>query len=138
MDETTDRTSDRTRRVLFAWLPVVAWAGLIYAASATPDLQFLPDPAVDFVVRKIGHAGVFGILALLLWRALAMTTAWRRPWAWALALTILYAVGDEYHQGFVGGRSAAAVDVAIDAAGAVIAVSVVLLVRSRNQPAPGR
>jgi hypothetical protein len=43
--------------------------------------------------------------------------AWRRPWAWALALAVLYAASDELHQGFVAGRHAAAVDVGIGAAG---------------------
>jgi VanZ family protein len=126
------------RAWLSGWVPALGWATLIFVASATPDLRILPDESLDFVVRKFGHMGVFGILALLAWRAVATTTAWRRPWAWALALTILYAAGDEIHQGFVGGRTAAAVDVAFDAAGALIAVSLVLLARSRNQPAPKR
>ena len=65
---------------------------------------------------------MFGILALLLWRAIATTTRVRRPWAWALALAILYAVSDEVHQGGVSGRHASPLDVAIDAAGALIAV----------------
>ena len=75
---------------------------------------------------------VFGILALLLWRAVASTTAWRRPWAWALALAVLYAITDELHQGFVAGRHPSAVDVGIDAAGALIAIAAVGLFRSRR------
>jgi hypothetical protein len=43
---------------------------LIFALSAQPDLRFAPDAELDFVVRKIGHMGVFAILALLLLRAL--------------------------------------------------------------------
>jgi len=66
--------------------------------------------------------GVFGILALLSWRALAGTTDWRRPWAWAFALTVLYAATDELHQGFVTGRHPSATDVGIDVAGALIGV----------------
>jgi len=114
-----------------AWLPVIGWAALIFALSAQPNLRFLPDAGLDFVVRKAGHMGVFGILALLLWRALAGTTAWRRPWAWALALAILYAATDEFHQGFVAGRHESAVDVGIDAAGAIIAIASAGLLRSR-------
>ncbi len=114
-----------------AWLPVIGWAVLIFAFSAQPNLRFVPDAGLDFLVRKAGHMGVFGILALLLWRALAGTTAWRRPWAWALALAILYAATDELHQGFVAGRHESAVDVGIDAAGAIIAVAAAGLLRSR-------
>jgi VanZ family protein len=88
----------------------------------------VPDEGLDLVVRKTGHMGVFGILALLLWRALAVTTGWPRPWAWALLLTLLYAISDEVHQGGVAGRHESAVDVGIDTAGALIAVALVGLV----------
>jgi VanZ family protein len=115
---------------LFGWLPVVAWAALIFVLPAQPNLRFVSDAGLDFVVRKLGHIGVFGILALLVWRALAGTTAWRRPWAWAFALTVLYAASDELHQGFVAGRHPSAIDVGIDAAGALIALAVVGLIRS--------
>ena len=125
MATSSEPQSHSHRRWALAWAPVVAWAGLIFLASAQPDLTFAPDPALDFVVRKLGHAAVFGVLALLLWRALATTTHLRRPWAWALALAILYAISDELHQGGVAGRYASPVDVAIDAAGALIAVAIV-------------
>jgi VanZ family protein len=122
------------RRLLAAWLPAIAWAGLIFVFSAQPNLRFVPDARLDFLVRKAGHMGVFGILALLLWRALGATTAWRRPWAWALALAVLYAMTDEFHQGFVVGRHPSPVDVGIDAAGALIAIAVVGVVRARRSP----
>jgi VanZ family protein len=127
-----------TRRRLLAWAPPVAWAALIFIASAQPGLRFVPDEGLDFIVRKLGHMAVFGILALLLWRAFATTTAVRRPWAWALALTVLYAVTDELHQAFVAGRTSSARDVAIDAAGAVIAVAVVVAVAARTRSRPSR
>ena len=76
--------------------------------------------------------GVFGILAVLLWRALAGTTAWRRPGAWAFALAVLYAITDEFHQGLVAGRHLSAVDIAIDATGALIALAAAGLIRSRR------
>ncbi len=114
------------------WLPAVAWAALIFALSAQPDLRFVPDELLDFVVRKLGHMAVFGILALLLWRAVATTTARRRPWAWALVLTVLYAVTDELHQAVVTGRHPSAVDVGIDATGALIALTAVGIVEVRR------
>ena len=119
------------RRVL-AWLPAIAWAGLIFALSAQPNLRFVPDAGLDFFVRKLGHMGVFGILALLSWQALAGTTAWRRPWAWAFALAVLYAASDELHQGFVAGRHLSVLDVAIDAAGALLALVIIGRIRSRR------
>jgi len=126
------RTLRGSGRPVLAWLPAIAWAGLIFAFSAQPNLRFAPDEGLDFLVRKAGHMVAFGILALLLWRSVAGTTAWRRPWAWALALAVLYAASDELHQGFVAGRHPAAVDVGIDATGALIAVMAVGLIRSRR------
>jgi VanZ family protein len=133
---TSRETDSRTyRRWALAWAPVVAWASLIFLASAQSDLVFVPDASVDLVVRKLGHAAVFGILALLLWRAFATTTRLRRPWVWALTLAILYAVSDELHQGGVSGRFASPVDVAIDASGALLATLVVMIVlRWRTGP----
>ena len=132
MDERTPRALLASGRPLLAWAPVVAWAALIFALSAQPNLRFVSDPGLDFVVRKLGHMGVFGILALLLWRALAETTAWRRLWAWAFALTVLYAASDELHQEFVAGRHPSAFDVGIDAIGALITLVFVGLIRSRR------
>jgi VanZ family protein len=124
-------------RWALAWAPVIAWAALIFLASAQSDLVFVQDVTLDLIVRKLGHAGVFGILALLLWRAMRTTTRVRRPWAWALALAVLYAITDELHQGGVSGRHPSPVDVAIDAAGALIAVAVVAGLRRRRRTGPG-
>jgi VanZ family protein len=121
-----------------SWLPAIAWAGVIFAFSAQPNLRFVPDAGLDFIVRKAGHMGVFGILALFVWWAVAGTTTWRWPWAWALGSSVVYAMTDEFHQGFVAGRHASVVDVGIDATGALIAVVVVSLVRSRRRPVSRR
>jgi VanZ family protein len=123
------------RKSLVAWFPVLAWAMVIFGFSAQPNLRFLPDDALDLIVRKIGHAGVFGLLALLVWRALGITTGWRRPRTWgvALGLTVLYAITDELHQGLVAGRHPSAVDVGIDSLGALLAIGVVLVVAGNRR-----
>ena len=101
--------------------------------SAQPDLRISPDPGLDFVLRKAAHMAVFGVLALLIWWAIETTTSWRRAGLLALALALAYAVTDEFHQGLVAGRHASAVDVAIDAAGASIAVGLAGWVARRRK-----
>ncbi len=130
MNETTSRPGSAPRLLFAGWAPVVGWAALIFILSSQPNLRFVPDATLDVVVRKAGHVGVFGILALLLSRALSGTAAWRRPRAWAFAFTVLYAASDELHQGFVPGRQSAVLDVGIDATGALIALAAVGLIRS--------
>ena len=108
-------------RLGIAWVLVVVWAGLIFTLSATPNLRFVQADAIDFVVRKAGHAVAFGILAVLVWRAISYSRQ-RGALSLSLALTILYAASDEFHQSFTAGRHPSPVDVAIDSAGAAIAL----------------
>jgi VanZ family protein len=119
------------------WLAVITWAGLIFlfsteifsdsnteAVIGESLSKFFPSisrHAIDFlhwVVRKLGHFGEFFILAILLMRALQ-----RRPdehrIGLAIALTTLYAVGDELHQSLVPSRSSSALDVLTDAVGGI-------------------
>jgi VanZ family protein len=101
-------------RLLRLWLPVVAWAGLIFAFSSVPDLG-TGLGGWDLVLRKIAHAAEYAVLGALLARAV------RSP-ALAAALGVLYAVSDEVHQAFVPGRMGSPVDVAIDAVGVIAGV----------------
>ena len=107
--------------IVFAWLMVAALAAVIFALSATPHLRIAQAADLDFILRKAGHMAAFGILAVLLWRALTLS-AIRRAMALSLILTIAYAASDEFHQSFTAGRNASPVDVSIDSAGALIAL----------------
>ena len=78
--------------------------------------------------RKCAHATEYAILAVLLLRATG-------SFAWAFAMTVAYAGTDELHQTFVRGRHGSPVDVAIDAAGALVGLAAVRWVRSRSTAA---
>jgi VanZ family protein len=107
--------------ILLAWLLVAVWAGVIFALSATPHLRVAEAADLDFILRKAGHMAAFGILAVLIWRALDFS-AIPRALVWSLVLTIAYAATDEFHQSFTAGRNASPVDVSIDSAGALMAL----------------
>jgi VanZ family protein len=97
-----------------AWLPVAAWAAVIFAFSSVPDLG-TGLGGWDLVLRKLAHAAEFAVLGALLARA----TGRSGP---ALAIGALYAVSDELHQSFVPGRLGSPLDVAIDAVGVAAGV----------------
>jgi hypothetical protein len=101
-------------RGLRLWLPVVAWAALIFALSSVPDLG-TGLGGWDLVLRKLAHAAEFAVLGALLARAVG------RAWP-AFAIGVLYAVSDEVHQSFVAGRQGSPLDVAIDAVGVAAGV----------------
>ncbi|MEX0849924.1 MAG: VanZ family protein [Gaiellaceae bacterium] len=106
------------------WLPVLAWAAVIFAFSSVPDLG-TGLGGWDLLVRKIAHAVEFGVLGALFLRATG------RP-GLAFVLGTLYAVSDEVHQSFVPGRTGSAVDVAIDTIGVLAGIVVWQLVRARR------
>jgi VanZ family protein len=110
-------------RVLSVWLPVVLWAGVIFAFSSVPSLS-TGLGTWDTILRKGAHITEYAILGALLYRA------FRRE-APALAAGIAYAASDELHQHFVRGRHASPVDVAIDALGLTIGMLAWLWVRER-------
>jgi VanZ family protein len=98
------------------WLPVVAWAAVIFAFSSVPSLSTHLG-TWDLVLRKLAHMTEDAVLALLLLRATG-------SYAWAFAAAVAYACTDEFHQTFVRGRHGSPVDVAIDALGALIGLAV--------------
>jgi VanZ family protein len=110
-------------RALTLWLPVVAWAAVIFAFSAVPSLS-TGLGTWDTVLRKGAHITEYAILGALLYRAL------RREQV-ALAAGIAYAATDEFHQHFVRGRLGSPVDVAIDAVGVTLGMLVWLRLRAR-------
>jgi VanZ family protein len=103
-------------RALTLWLPVVAWAAVIFAFSAVPNLS-TGLGAWDTILWKGAHVTEYAILGALLYSAL------RREQV-ALEAGIAYAATDELHQHFVRGRHASPVDVAIDAVGVTLGMLV--------------
>jgi VanZ family protein len=101
--------------LLRRWLPVLAWAGLIFAFSSIPSLG--TDLGTwDLVLRKLAHLAEYAVLGALLYRAVGNLGV-------SFALGLLYAVGDEIHQTFVSGRHGSPVDVGIDAAGVLLGLA---------------
>ncbi len=115
-------------RAVTVWLPVVAWAALIFVLSAQPDLG-TGLGVWDTILRKLAHMAEYGLLLFLLWRPLRELMDERTAIFAAFAIALAYAASDEWHQSFVEGRHGTPVDVAIDAVGMAVAA---LLIRRRT------
>jgi VanZ family protein len=108
-------------RALTVWLPVVAWAAVIFALSSIPSLSSGLG-TWDYVLRKCAHVTEYAVLGALLLRALGQVLP-------AFLAAIAYAATDELHQHFVHGRHASPLDVAIDAVGVTLGILVWMRVR---------
>jgi VanZ family protein len=111
-------------RLASAWLPVLVWAGLIFALSSIPDLG-TGLGGWDLALRKAAHLVEYAVLGALLFRAVSsgvqpVRNGGTMVWAWILGAA--YAASDELHQHFVPGRQASALDLAIDAVGVAVGV----------------
>ena len=114
-------TSKRTLR----FLPPLLWMGVIFYLSSQPGTSPSGGLLSHVVVRKIFHVLEYGML-FLLWRF-----AWYgKPYGTraAIAVSLLYALTDEFHQTFVPTRYGRLTDVLIDALG-VLAFRYLLLDR---------
>jgi VanZ family protein len=98
----------------------------IFYVSSIPGEQLGPDTLVVNLIKKAGHAFIFGVLAALYLYALKGKKSLLETqgvfFLLSLFLTFLYAVSDEYHQSFTPGRHSSGKDVLIDVCGALSAL----------------
>lgn len=111
----------RVVRLFWVWGPAGLMMAAIYAISSLQGLGPLPGDISD----KTGHFGGYALLGALMLRATsgakwAGVTGRAAFGAWAICA--LYGLSDEWHQGFVPGRTVAFDDWVADMAGAATAV----------------
>ena len=106
---------------LSAYLPSVAWAGIIFFFSNQSVLPGFEVSILDFIFKKGAHMFVYAVLYYLLFRAYKITHPDTKishaHYLWPLFLGLLYAISDELHQSTVAGRYATARDVGYDVLG---------------------
>jgi VanZ family protein len=134
-------------RFLSRYLPLIAW--LVFISFASSDnfnagntsriigpliLWLFPNTSpetlavVHFITRKIAHFTEYAILGFLAARAFRTSPhpAINRRWFLiCVALVVVYALLDEYHQSFVPSRTASIFDSLIDMAGGLTALIIV-------------
>jgi VanZ family protein len=110
------------RSILLAWLPVIAYMGLIWFLSSRP----ISVPLVWFPHRdKVVHLLEYGTLGALAARAIhgSMLISLRTALISGFALSVGWGALDEVHQAFVPKRSADLLDLAADIVGALLGVA---------------
>ena len=122
-----DALTERSGLAWWYWLPVVAYAGLIFYLSSLSE----PEEYVPFALAELGdkvlHAVEYGLLGALCYRAFRHgANVWAARYAWQLAIiaAAVYGVTDEVHQAFVPLRDADVLDFLMDGIGAAIGATV--------------
>jgi len=126
-----------------AWALVFGWMGGVWWLSATTiDLPLPEDARWRPLFTNLGHAPLFGVLALLLAGALLGPSVSSDPASGPGALPVLsptralviglwagtWGIVDEWHQSRVPGRDATVLDVATDLVGVLCTLWVVTYV----------
>lgn len=101
-------------------LAPLALMGLIFYLSAQESV----GPELPAWTRIVAHFTEYALLAAL-WSWALAPAAGRAALPAAAAISLLYAVGDEWHQSFVPGRDADPFDVLVDAAGIALALALI-------------
>lgn len=109
---------------------------LIFYLSSHSSFPIINDKNLsywaDFVIKKIAHMIVYGVLMFFWFRALNDKLSIKKAIVWALIITVLYAVSDEYHQSFVPDREGRVRDVLIDSLAA--AISGWIIIKTKKRP----
>jgi VanZ family protein len=83
------------------WAPPFIWAAVILVATSIPQPRFPDLPGID----KVGHLGMYAVLAVLMVRALVKANHPLRTFLIVLGLASLFGAADEWHQQFIPGRT---------------------------------
>lgn len=122
------RTARARAAIAWRWLAVVVWMALIFYVSNQPKDEIPSFGWLDLLIKKVAHFTAYAILAWLCYAASG-------HFSWALLITVVYAMTDEYHQTFILNRHGTPLDVVIDALGGWLALYWQQR-RARRQPHP--
>lgn len=118
-------TSSRTSNVVTRWV-VNTFIPNYSNMSKTEQASVLKN--TSYVIRKIGHYSEYAVLGLFLFSAVYVFTDNEKIiLSVGSILGILYAISDEFHQSFIGGRAPAAKDVLIDSIGLLTALLLICI-----------
>lgn len=111
-------------RWIYAWLPAIAWMGLIFFMSSRQRISVADEYLLNFLFFKTLHVAEYAILYFLVFRAFYIFpdrhSQTKSTFLSAITIAIFYAITDEVHQTLVPTREGTVRDVLIDTLGIVI------------------
>jgi VanZ family protein len=113
----------RAARIVRYWLPVLAYAGLIFYLSSLSHPEVYAPTLLELFGDKALHVIEYGVLGILCYRAFryaAGSRFARLALVLAIAVSVAYGLSDEIHQAFVPLREADGWDLLMDTLGATI------------------
>lgn len=109
------------KKIIYSWLLVILWMGVIFYFSSLPDLKSTLSSSWDLIFRKIAHISEYFVLTYFFIGAfLGHKIGKNNALILSVVLAIIYSISDEYHQTFIVGRSGKMEDVLIDSVGVFI------------------
>jgi VanZ family protein len=118
----------------------LTWMAVIWMLSSLPAAadQTIAGIFLPKLLQKTAHLVVYAVLGGL-WFLVFARGRWAKAAAvWACCLSTAYAAVDEFHQTFVSGRHGSTWDVALDAVGILLALTIIAAVRGRWRNGTGR
>ena len=119
--------------------PAIGWAMIIFIASSVPA-NYIPTYKI-FHHDKIIHATLFFIFGIFVYRALEPFVKKSKfdfgRLFFSISVVILYGVLDEFHQGYVPGRTVDLWDATADTIGGILAAIAIYIVYVRKRSATG-
>lgn len=103
------------------WLPAIVIMVVIFVLSSLPSDEVPDFGFLDAVIKNGGHFAGYALLAVAYSFALPRHISQLLRGVSAIALALLYALSDEFHQSFIPGRSASWIDILVDGLGATTA-----------------
>jgi len=126
----------KIKTIIFYYFPVIFWMILIFFFSGIPELKSGSSSiTLEIFLRKGAHFLEYFVLACLFFRIFFGLKKMRMVASsvWALFLSLIYALTDEFHQSFVPGRSGNFLDILFDFFSALILIQLIFLIQSKKK-----
>jgi VanZ family protein len=122
-----------TNNIIKYWLPLYIYAGIIFYFSSIP--KPLPEVSILFFdkILHICEYALFGVFSARAFKNSSRKTLIENFKIFAIVLTVLYGISDEFHQRFVSQRQFSIFDIFADGIGGILGVFVYNVVIARRE-----